>query len=706
MLREDELRCQADVQPCSRLEEVSWRVRDLLERFFARGVVACITLFDVLESSLHYGLSCFSCRQVSESSAEVVSNAVTRSCSLFLGPVACRFGEFLTFGFDFVESRFDLFVGRFLRSNDSADHAIGRRYLPFHEIREVQACWKSWIRRCWIQLLPLRSIERLRVIQFCTLELLGFLVEQAACVLVLVADLLTPSHVFWPVYWLLDVVFLMPIDFVRAWIRTRESRKLVLAFPSIVLSLVVVIPFLLRDRNSERIRHYEMALLRAEEHPHGKQGESELLRNKLRQLGAQRVDDLEYEAAINLARRGDLQRAYERLRRIAPLDSPRHLEAHLWIARSLCDGRLGHPNRIEHFKKHLDCALILDPSNPQSQRLSVELLLLEREFDQAIQSMLHLVKRYPDFHATLAHVYRHHSGDEQRARFHARRAILDYRLASDAKSAAASLTPLGYTRLAECYALLDERRSELDLLRRAVVRYPKQGSLRGLLVRCLQRQIFEVEFTDSEFSRLALLLSRENFGNEVLRRKVVQGLTSEDLTVVRATRRAVCELMEAELLDAGSLKAVGDFYYLKSDHQLAARYYSRACDVDPQSSAALNNLAVIWSESGKLETALPAANRAIALSPDPTYFETRGQIHIKLEQWEAACLDLEAALNGGVSNVLAIHQSLALANERIGRTEKAEAHRRIVSKLSQSRLSERQLGQSSGFTSHVVQSGT
>jgi hypothetical protein len=65
----------------------------------------------------------------------------------------------------------------------------------------------------------------------------------------------------------------------------------------------------------------------------------ELYERKLAQLGidTRRTD---YRTAIKLADDGDLEDAYERMKRLAPLDEPGYAPAHIWIAQGLVSGKL------------------------------------------------------------------------------------------------------------------------------------------------------------------------------------------------------------------------------------------------------------------------------------------------------------------------------------------------------------------------------
>ena len=62
---------------------------------------------------------------------------------------------------------------------------------------------------------------------------------------------------------------------------------------------------------------------------------------------------------------------------------------------------------------------------------------------------------------------------------------------------------------------------------------------------------------------------------------------------------------------------------------------------------------------------------------NPHYRETRGQILLQLEHWRDAATELEIALNG-MPDSKPIHQSLAIAYEKLGRSEAARMHRQLA----------------------------
>ena len=120
---------------------------------------------------------------------------------------------------------------------------------------------------------------------------------------------------------------------------------------------------------------------------------------------------------------------------------------------------------------------------------------------------------------------------------------------------------------------------------------------------------------------------------------------------------------------------------MKGDLQRAEQSLQLAEKELPRSGAILNNLAVAMSmtDEPKLELALKMSNKAIELTPgaSPHFYETRGQILVRLERHTDAIADLEKALS--VKSLASkAHEALAICYEKIGDSELAEAHREAI----------------------------
>lgn len=123
---------------------------------------------------------------------------------------------------------------------------------------------------------------------------------------------------------------------------------------------------------------------------------------------------------------------------------------------------------------------------------------------------------------------------------------------------------------------------------------------------------------------------------------------------------------------------LGTAALLKDDYERASRELKMASTQMPNSGAVLNNLAVAMTFQGKqyLPEALKISNQAIDLTarPTPHFFETRGQILMRLGNHIDAIPDLERALS--VKELAAkAHQSLAVCYDEIGDSDLAKMHR-------------------------------
>ncbi|QDV82981.1 hypothetical protein [Planctomycetes bacterium TBK1r] len=129
----------------------------------------------------------------------------------------------------------------------------------------------------------------------------------------------------------------------------------------------------------------------------------------------------------------------------------------------------------------------------------------------------------------------------------------------------------------------------------------------------------------------------------------------------------------------------GTVALMSGDHESAQRHLSLAANEWKNMAGLLNNLAVTLSQNGdtaKLPQALRLSDAALDQLPGHPYLlETRGQILLRMERYEEAIVDLEAALKEPAMRPLA-HPSLAIAYEKLGEDDLAEQHRRLAERHS------------------------
>jgi tetratricopeptide (TPR) repeat protein len=371
------------------------------------------------------------------------------------------------------------------------------------------------------------------------------------------------------------------------------------------------------------------------------------------------------------------------MKELAPLDEPGFLEAHVWIAGALLNRHIGGDDPWSLLETHLNHALELDPENPLARRFSVELLIREGNHEKAIQVMEDTVGFFPSFHPDLAHYY-HLQGNELKSKFHARRAIHHYldvkkqqlKRKPDDSTYTGQWTPRGYLRIAESYGLLDKQSAELQVLQEAAAKYPDDQVLKTTLMQTLISRTATADLRDAGAKQWIETICRQMPNQRVVVAVLGKGLIAEE----PYARQFVDELRSKKLLSSDVFERVADTYMSMSRFDKAIEYYVETCEMNPNSSFALNNMAWVWGnvEPIQIKGALAAADRAIELNPDPRFYETRGQILAGLERWDEAARDLELALNGTIPNAAVVHQTLAKVYEKMGNAEQAEAHRRLL----------------------------
>ena len=123
---------------------------------------------------------------------------------------------------------------------------------------------------------------------------------------------------------------------------------------------------------------------------------------------------------------------------------------------------------------------------------------------------------------------------------------------------------------------------------------------------------------------------------------------------------------------------VGDTYVTGGNFNAALNSYRQAVQLNQKEHRAMNNIAGLLDKQNTPESlakAIKVSNLALALHQEPRYYETRGQVYVKLKRWDEAIEDLERALNGRLPNPAPTHASLAKAYAAIGQPELANVHR-------------------------------
>ncbi|MEM6798448.1 MAG: tetratricopeptide repeat protein [Planctomycetota bacterium] len=498
-------------------------------------------------------------------------------------------------------------------------------------------------------------------------------------VLLFLVWLLTP--LWWPV--------LTAIGFLNAWINTRNPREMVLCVPALLLAAPFAYVAIAGTSQSqgEIADRYKLAVRDALES--GDHARVFLFERKLAQLGVdtRRAD---YRNAAALADDGDLPAAYERMKRLAPVDRPGYPSAHAWIAQRLIAGELTEEHeptlavsdaeadaadpRFPLADKHLGHLEELGAAGPQVTRLRALSLAGQGRFAPAAELLAPvaasnrvaaalrlrwlLAARSPDLAkeqaADLLELYAQQAGRETPTS----RDCQIRAMAADLVRDDAALEA----------ALADWRTAE-----------PDSTEPRRLLAALRQRQVDRLLATRTATSGAIIdrLCEAAEFGSQRA------WITQRVQLIYRRSQQSVASRRTWELLLAtpnanpdlreplGAVAAAG------GEIVAARRVLGTLIDEGVDRPVVWNNYA--WALNQQPEpdaaAALRAADRALLLKPDdPRFRETRGQVLITLGRWREAVEELEFALNR-MPDSPNIHRSLAAAYDALEQPQLARSHR-------------------------------
>jgi Flp pilus assembly protein TadD len=148
---------------------------------------------------------------------------------------------------------------------------------------------------------------------------------------------------------------------------------------------------------------------------------------------------------------------------------------------------------------------------------------------------------------------------------------------------------------------------------------------------------------------------------------------------VETLRKSILSSLDPEsmhFIEGTVLLMRGDVFGAREHLEVASKHMENLPGV-------LNNMAVVLyqQENPDMERALSLSEAALERMPYQPYLrETRGQILVRMEQYERAIEDLEFALR---APELAgpVHESLATAYQELGRKELAEEHRAMATAM-------------------------
>lgn len=472
------------------------------------------------------------------------------------------------------------------------------------------------------------------------------------------------------------------LGFAYAWLATRPYRQMVWGLPALLLLMPVVATAgwrLVRGPGSVA-KPYKLAVQEAREA--GDYETMQLWERKLAQLGVD-TQRSNYMAALKLLEDEDPDQqaaGRERMQQLAPLDSPGYPAAHFWLLQdALISADMPLEEKLQVVEAHLQQLTELGIKGPGVDLARARWLVLADRPEEAVDLLKPMADEEPAAAVQLMYLsVKLDRADD--ARRNATR-VRDFLTAARERNGALTVGDL--QTLAAAYEILGDADGFEATLRDWRQLEPDRDDLEPMLARIVVARLrAEVQSQHIDAGQLTELLT------DVAGLGAAQQAVDAALGAVMSRRdgAAVLEEIGQQLLaDADAptrlLLNVGTTAAAVGDYETAAALLRRATEAAPENGAAWNNLAWVLSNSddpAEWQEARAAADRAVGLAPDaPSFRETRGQVLVKLEQWDAAVDDLEYAING-LPDSKPTHAALAQAYEALGQSELAAAHQALA----------------------------
>ena len=479
--------------------------------------------------------------------------------------------------------------------------------------------------------------------------------------------------------------------FLSAYWKTRPWKRLLYGLPAIVLLMPFLISLALIPvySNASKAKRYRVAALKAYEDQ--RFDEADLYHRKLVQLG---VEDqiVELQSILAVSEGEDPNEAFPRMQNLAPLDGRGVASAHAWIVRALSRGDIDMPEeeRFELERKHIDKLLEMAGNNVTVRIFDAHWLLRRGDWKAASRKFREIVPKNMDEQLQLARFARAVFGQDA--------AVELVRNADEAYSLAVqdgrTLSVDQYRNLLLARYMLNGYEAIDQLINDALEAHGDDVDLRDYCVQLVREEAQRTRPGDPR--RIELVKRMLGFGRDL---EQAQSATV-GLLLGSETEKNFAESTLDAMFTSGTLQLQSgidwtSFLYASQEAEkcLAVLEYLGARFVE--SAEVSNNLAFLLSvrdqidpsQSPDLERALELANRAVSLSEGDGeahagYLDTRAAIFAKLEQWDNARRDYEAALQGMPDNPQ-VHAALAyvLESQEIPDVERARMHRETAAYL-------------------------
>jgi len=449
-------------------------------------------------------------------------------------------------------------------------------------------------------------------------------------------------------------------------------RELLSALPAFLCGIALVVAMLVVGTSSEGeilLLYREQA---AEAMKANRLAEAQLYYERLVRFYGPSYPEYSYKLATTDLSLNNRERGVFIMRSLADSSRQGYPAAHTWHAgMMLASNNNLSEAQFREAELHLLRALQAEPDSIEAHAILARLYVARGLYRQALPHLQEVVGTYEDLRVELARCYRV-VGDKARAAEEAAHAARyqSNQVARNLDDNAARL------RWADALQLQNDFNAAASVLAEGL-RLTSDRVYRSALAQLYAVQAKQVEAEDPWSAERFFLLEKalELDAGNVLAVQQLYRLAREGNSTSAA--RKMQGLLSTGAAPAALHLLLGYDALRNQQHEQARIHFEQAYAQEPQMAMAANNLAVALTQqrTPDLARALQLVNSALTQFPNqPNFLETRGQLHVKMQQWDKAISDLEAALPK-LANKQAVHGSLALAYDSLGLAEMAAQHR-------------------------------
>ena len=477
------------------------------------------------------------------------------------------------------------------------------------------------------------------------------------------------AAVFWSLFqyvnWWLHAV-------VRWW-TTQNAMLLVRGLPFLFVLLTTAYVAVAASYQSENYEQYSRGANDAIA-----AGDNKTARLYLERLARKSPQNYEvlYRLALVVDNLGDHQRAVTILKRIAPEDSPTYIPAHLLRAKLLLTRDLGR-KQLQPALNQLFRCIELDSTNVQARGMLGEIYNQIGAWEDAEEHLQVAANESGVYLLPLAKSLAAQNKEQAAKRFGKRAQAYFQELVNENRNNHAAR--IGW---AEATMFLEEFEEAVSILEAGILTADRPEFRRAMTRVCVTWADVIGDKTPESRNRQFQLLAeglKHNPHEYLLFDRIMKVLKRGDKTTDEAHNLLINNIAAGQAVGLSHV-LLGTFLGEKGDTNRALEHLQIAYRLDSSMYVVSNNLAwfLAHTDPPQLNEALAIITQlANQLPNNAAIRDTRGQILAKMERWDEALVDLEAALPAMRQNTQ-LHGALAEVYEHLKMPELAAEHRRIA----------------------------